>query len=175
MFIKDNIYGEFEIEEPILIELINSKPVQRLKGIIQQVIPTRFQRFPWFTRYEHSIGVMLLLRKLGATIEEQVSGLLHDVSHTAFSHMIDMLLYNDLDENFQDKNHENIIKNSEIPKILENYNFDVNKISNPANFSLLEQPAPDLCADRVDYCLRDTYYWANPEKVNFCISNLINN
>ena len=175
MFIKDNIYGEFEIEEPILIELINSKPVQRLKGIIQQVIPTRFQRFPWFTRYEHSIGVMLLLRKLGATIEEQVSGLLHDVSHTAFSHMIDMLLYNDLDENFQDKNHENIIKNSEIPKILENYNFDVNKISNPANFSLLEQPAPDLCADRVDYCLRDMYYWANPEKVNFCISNLINN
>jgi len=48
------------------------------------------------TRFDHSVGVMLLIRKLGAgsspasaLLKEQVAALLHDVSHTAFSHVID--------------------------------------------------------------------------------------
>ena len=33
--INDRVYGKIVIDEPVLIELINSKPVQRLKGINQ--------------------------------------------------------------------------------------------------------------------------------------------
>ena len=33
--IEDIIYGAFAIKEPVLITLINSKPLQRLKGIEQ--------------------------------------------------------------------------------------------------------------------------------------------
>ena len=29
----DRVYGEFEITEPIILELINSAPLQRLKDI----------------------------------------------------------------------------------------------------------------------------------------------
>ena len=31
----DLIYDEVEINEPVILELINSKPIQRLKGIDQ--------------------------------------------------------------------------------------------------------------------------------------------
>ena len=89
MDIKDEIYGEFKVAEPVLISLINSQPIQRLKGIDNYGIPKEMYQFPGFSRFDHSLGVLLLLRRLGAGIEEQVAGLLHDVSHTAFSHVVD--------------------------------------------------------------------------------------
>ncbi len=59
---------------------------------MKQAGPSAFA-FPFktVTRYEHSLGVYLLLRRLGAGPREQVAGLLHDVSHTAFSHAVDFV------------------------------------------------------------------------------------
>jgi hypothetical protein len=34
------------------------------------------------TRYEHSVGAMLAVRRLGGNLEAQASALLHDVAHT---------------------------------------------------------------------------------------------
>jgi len=46
MKIKDVIYGKFEIKEPVLLELLKSKPLQRLKKIDQYGIPPKFYLFP---------------------------------------------------------------------------------------------------------------------------------
>jgi HD superfamily phosphohydrolase len=45
---------------------------------------------------------------------------------------------------------------SEIPNILKSHNYDVGSIVNLSDFLLLEREAPDLCADRLDYTLRDS-------------------
>lgn len=154
MLIKDRVYGEFEVTEEVLIELINSKPVQRLKGISQHGT-SRLSLYPEpVSRYEHSVGVMILLRLLSASLEEQIAGLLHDVPHTAFSHVIDWV-YKSKEQDFHEKFHEKVVMNSEIPQILQKFGFDINRILNEHNFPLLERPSPDLCADRIDYTLRD--------------------
>lgn len=171
--IEDIIYGAFEIKEPVLITLINSKPLQRLKGIEQYGIPKELYSFPGFSRYDHSVGVMLLLRKLKANLEAQIAGLLHDVSHTAFSHIIDWVIGDQTKEDYQDKNHKNVVYNSEIPEILSSFGFDTAKVIDVEKYPLLEKEVPDLCVDRVDYALREFYYWANPKIVNFCIDNLM--
>ena len=174
MKINDIIYGTFEIKEPVLTTLINSKPLQRLKGIAQFGIPKElYPLFPGFSRYEHSLGVMLLLRKLKANLEEQITGLLHDVSHTAFSHVVDWVIGDPTKEDYQDKNHKNVIYNSEIPKILSDFGFDAEKIIDIENYPLLEREVPDLCVDRVDYALREFYYWTNQGIVKSSIDNLI--
>lgn len=154
LIINDELYGKFEINEPVLIELIKSNSIQRLKGVSQYGIPDNYYHKKGYFRYDHSIGVFLLLRKLRAGLEEQISGLLHDVSHTAFSHVIDRI-FGDLEEKSQDKNHLKMIENSELKNILDRYNYDYRKIANFSNFSLLEKEIPSLCADRVDYALRE--------------------
>ena len=141
--------------EKVIEALILSPPVQRLKGIHQGGASFLVNENWNVTRYDHSIGVMLLIRKLGGTLEEQIAALLHDVSHTAFSHVVDFVLEKK-SEDYHEEIYQIIIEESEIPAILEKYNYNYKDVlHNHSKWSLLEQPLPELCADRVDYTLRD--------------------
>ena len=174
MKIIDSIYGDYFIDG-ILEELIFSNPVQRLKGIYQGGA-SYFVNEKWnVTRYEHSVGVMLLIKKLGGSLEEQIAGLLHDVSHTAFSHVIDFVFENK-NEDYHEKIYHQVIVDSEIPHILSKYRFDYkNILLGNSNWRLLEQPAPELCVDRIDYTLRDMYHYRNitKEEIDIFLNNLM--
>ena len=173
MKINDNIYSVEEIKDKVLIELINSKPIQRLKGIKQAGITGHILEDRDCTRYDHSVGVMVLLRKKQASLEEQIAGLLHDVSHTAFSHVVDFV-YKTKEHNYHELFYEKIIRNSEIPSILKKHGFNLNRLSNENNFHLLEREIPDLCADRIDYALRDLNGFYTNGKLDNFIRSLVN-
>jgi len=153
--IHDRIYGDFEIPDGVLSELMQSRPLTRLRRI-NQAGPSAYL-FDWKTvsRFEHSAGVMLLLRKFGALVAEQIAGLLHDVPHTAFSHVADFVFTNEHHE-FHELYHETVIAKSEIPEILKKHGIPQSVI-HPEGYGLLERPIPDLCADRIDYALRDSF------------------
>jgi uncharacterized protein len=154
--INDIVYGVVEVSDLVLIELMASAPLQRLKLIDQHGARPMVLPGARVNRYDHCVGVMLLLRKLGASLEEQVAGLLHDVPHTAFSHVIDYVFTDDNNEHSFHENHfEKVVMNSEIPEILEKYDIDVKRVINESLFGLLERSLPDLCADRLDYSMRD--------------------
>src|SRR3954453_8759211 len=101
---NDRVYGEVTIDDPRLLALIACPTFQRLGGI-KQAGPSAFA-FPFktVTRLEHSLGVYLLLRQLGADRREQVAGLLHDISHTAFSHAVDFVFSS------EEQNHHEALK-----------------------------------------------------------------
>jgi len=153
---QDRIYGDFQISDTVILELINSKTLQRLKNIDQAGY---FEpHFPGtaHSRFEHSFGVYLLLKKYNAPIEEQIAGLIHDVSHSVFSHCIDYVLDAGSEEkhDHQDNVFDEFVRKSEIPAILVKFGFDLERILNDENFPLKEKKLPDLCADRIDYSLR---------------------
>lgn len=174
MVISDVIYGEFEVDK-VLEELILSKPVQRLKGI-HQAGASYLMNEKWnVTRFEHSVGVMLLIKKLGGSVEEQIAGLLHDVSHTAFSHVIDYV-FDNINESYHEEIFSSVVKNSEIPAILLKYGYNYEEILfDDSKWTLLERSAPELCADRVDYTLRDmyTYGYISLEEVQSFLVDVI--
>ncbi len=156
MKVDDPVYGPRTVDEPVLEELVASDPVQRLRKI-QQAGPQRyFMDKTEVTRFEHSVGVMLLLREHGAPVAEQIAGLLHDVPHTAFSHVVDFV-YGNEDHEFHERFMADVVLDSDIPDILERHGFDVDHILDEENFPLLERDLPDLCADRIDYFLRDVH------------------
>lgn len=177
MIYQDTIWGNIEINDPLAVELISSPTFERLKGvhncgIHHYVCPGKYKT----TRYEHTIGVYLILKQLGAGYEEQIAGLLHDVSHTALSHTIDYVLGDATKQDYQDSIHEKFILQSEIFAILKKFNIDVAKVSEHTKFSLLDQEMPGVCADRIDYFLRDIFYHGSISKdevVNFLKSLIV--
>jgi len=152
----DRVYGDFEIEEPVILELINSKTLQRLKGIDQSGYFEPYFPGTAHSRFEHSIGVYLLLKMYGASLEEQIAGLIHDISHSAFSHCIDYVLDagSEKEQTHQDNVFDEFVRKSEVPGIFKKSNLDLEYILNDKNFPLKEKDLPNLCADRIDYSLR---------------------
>lgn len=151
----DPLYGKVEITEVVLLDLIASDAMQRLKGISQHGITALLGITPPFSRFDHSIGAMLLVRRLGAPIKEQVAALLHDVSHTAFSHVIDFVFDDHSGQSYHEEKMEEVVAKSDIPEILALHEIDWHEFLDETKFPLLEQPSPALCADRLDYFLRD--------------------
>lgn len=172
MRVFDNVYGEIEITEPVLLDLINSPSLQRLKGINQQGMPREYYYTEVFSRFDHSLGVAILLKKLGAKLDEQIAGLIHDISHTAFSHLVDWIVEDPSKEEHQDKIFLDFLNKSEIPSILEKYKIPLEKVSDLDSYLLLEKPAPSLCADRVDYCLRDLLSLKDQSRIKFLVDSL---
>jgi len=152
----DRVYGKAQIKKPVILELISSPALQRLKGIDQLGYFEPYFPGKTFTRYEHSLGVFLLLKIFNAPFKEQIAGLIHDVSHTVFSHCGDYALNSgsEREQNLQDNIFKIFVKKTGIPQILEKHKVDLDYILNDENFPLKEKPLPDLCADRIDYFLR---------------------
>lgn len=153
--LHDPIYGRIEIDSPVLIDILQSTPIQRLKRISQFGLPDEYYHIDGYSRYDHSVGVMALLIRMGAKESEVLAGLLHDVSHMAFSHIADWVIGGVGREDVQDSNHESFISSSELPAILRKYGYETDDVVEYERYGLLEQDAPDLCADRVDYTLRE--------------------
>ena len=151
----DELYGKVEITEPLLLNLIASDAMQRTKGISQHGITAFLGITPSFSRFDHSLGVMLLVRRLGANVNEQVAALLHDISHTAFSHVIDFVFDDHSGQSYHEETKQAFVANTDIPAILNRHGMDWREFMHEEQFSLLEQPLPALCADRLDYFLRD--------------------
>jgi hypothetical protein len=155
MTMNDRLFGEIEITEPVIVDLIQSPTLERLKGIDQggykAYYPGDVQN-----RFEHSVGVYWLLRISNASLEEQIAGLIHDVSHTAFSHAIDYVLEggSEVEHTFQDRAFNAYVAQSEIPTILATHGFILEHVLDDNRHPLKERLLPDLCADRIDYALR---------------------
>lgn len=144
-----------EITEPVLLDLMASDAMQRTKGVSQHGITALLGITPPFSRFDHSVGAMLLVRRLGGAVEEQIAALLHDISHTAFSHVIDFVFDDHSGQSYHEEKKEEVVANSDIPAILSRHGKDWRAFMNEDDFFILEQPSPALCADRLDYFLRD--------------------
>lgn len=155
ILIRDEIYGEEVVHEPVLVELLQSPEIQRLHGICQHGVTGFLGLTPPVTRLEHSVGAFILVRRVGATIEEQVAALLHDISHTTLSHVIDHALSKPGERSYHEVHKTRYLETTRLPDILARHGINQDAFEEEL-FPLVEMPSPQLCADRLDYALRDT-------------------
>ena len=145
-------YSTVTLDDPLVYELVMCPSFQRLKDIAQYGAYAYVVGKP-YSRFEHSLGVYYVLRSFGASRLEQVAGLLHDASHTIFSHVGDYVFgQGDGENSYQDDHHMVWLMGTEIPAILEKYGISLESVNhkNP-EFKMLEQKLPHLCADRIEY------------------------
>lgn len=169
--VRDSVYGNINVKETVIIELINSKEFQRLRRILQLggnqfAFPTAVH-----TRFSHSLGVYYLIDRIfknsnfsHLSPEEQlltkIAGLLHDIGHGPFSHSF---------EKVSKKSHEtwtiNLIQSPQtaINQILRNHNIDYKQVceiinKTHSNKIITTLVSSQLDCDRMDYLLRDSYH-----------------
>ncbi len=153
---SDRLYGPVSFEDPVIEALVESPPLKRLKEVDQGGYFHVYRPGAAYSRFEHSVGVYALLRRFGASLEEQAAGLLHDVSHTVFSHCADYALAEGSESahSYQDDIFQDYVRSTDIPDLLRRHGLDPEYVLKEHNFPLLERELPDLCADRIDYSLR---------------------
>lgn len=158
LLIKDPLWSPdgYPISDTKLIQLLHSKTIERLKWIGQNGPLNHFPSpdgiIAQTTRYDHSVGAMILTLKVGGTIDEAIAALLHDIIHTAFSHAFDFVV-----ESSSVSYHE-----TEKDKLLEQFKLELKEIlgSNWKDYltdkkwPLIKKNNP-FAIDIADYTVRD--------------------
>lgn len=148
MSIIDPLYGPTEISSRMQ-KLISSPLFTRLKSVHQNGTNFLVDPRQSTTRFEHSIGVMALVKMLGGSESEQIGALLHDISHTTFSHVVDLVFQN------KDQSHHELIKKSflnsdEAKQMIKECNLSQSDLDGSPLVK-----GPGLTTDRLDYLIRD--------------------
>lgn len=169
---RDAIHNYIHVDQPVLLELINSKEMQRLRRIKQLGGTHQVYQSAEHSRFCHSLGVYFIVRKMifNSEIGEYINdydkltvmcaALLHDLGHGPFSHCF---------EDAFGLNHEEytikiINDGSEVHRILENFEPGFSKkvssviAKTHPNKILVQMISSQLDADRMDYLLRDSYF-----------------
>ena len=174
--IRDPIHGYIFIND-VERDLIDTRPVQRLRGIKQ--LAGAHLTYPGgeHSRFSHSLGVMHLAGvlanrfvQLGYLSEDdlqkaRIAGLLHDVGHGPFSHMYEEIL-----DKYRHMTHEDVaqwlIKKSELSDVLKKHGYSPGELSELSVGRLEKTKKPFLNqiiasqfdVDIMDYLVRDSYF-----------------
>ena len=151
----DRVYGAVVVDDPEVLAIVAGPTFTRLAGIKQAGPSALAFPFKQVTRYEHSLGVYLLLGRLGANRKERIAGLLHDISHTAFSHAVDFLFSTE-HQDHHEKLKPEFLHRDDLAGPLASLGYQPEDFHDDSIYPLLEQPLPRLCADRLDYFFRDS-------------------
>lgn len=169
---RDAIHNYIHVDQPVLLELINSKEMQRLRRIKQLGGTYQVYHSAEHSRFCHSLGAYFIVRKMifNSEIGEYINdydkltvmcaALLHDLGHGPFSHCF---------EDAFGLNHEEytiriINGDSEVYRILESFEPGFSKkvssviAKTHPNKILIQMISSQLDADRMDYLLRDSYF-----------------
>lgn len=149
------LVGEKSCCDPVVQKLVTHPIMERLRHVGQLGMVHYTNGVPAYSRYVHSVGAYLLACHFGASRREQIAALLHDASHTAFSHIGD-IVYRSGDGQFsyQDEIHTWCLQKWDLEAVLREAELVIADLhpSRP-EFTCLEQPLPDLCIDRLEYNL----------------------
>lgn len=151
------LYGSTTIDEAVIIEVIQHPAFQRLKEVSQYGVLQYMNAAPsyTYTRYEHSLGVFFILRRFGAQLDEQLAGLLHDVSHTAFSHVGDLVFNQSLTtKSHQDYVYVEYLKQTGLADLLSSHGFESVCAGGKELWPMLSRSSGQLCADRIEYNIK---------------------
>lgn len=169
---RDAIHNYIHVEYKLLLDLIDSKEMQRLRRIKQLGGTYQVYQSAEHSRFSHSLGVYQIVKVMlednciGKFLSDydkltvMCAGLLHDIGHGPFSHCFeDVFQLNHEDYtiriiNGQTKVHQ--ILEAFMPGLAKDISRVIEK-THP-NKILVQMISSQLDADRMDYLLRDSYF-----------------
>lgn len=137
----------------------DTPPMRRLKAVgmncgCEYTSFPRFDRCTKYSRYDHSVGVGLIVWHFTASPAQTLAGLFHDISTPAFSHVVDFLRGDHLTQEATEDGTTEIIDGSpEIQCVLRSLGLTTADVCDYHRYPIADNAAPRLSADRLEYSL----------------------
>lgn len=177
-----DLWKIYHAEIPSHLEKIAKTPLmQRLKDIgmncgCEYTNFPQFQMCQSYSRYDHSLGVALIIWHFTESIQQSIAGLLHDISTPTFAHVIDFMNGDYLKQEFTETDTSLMIKSDPyITKILLEYGLSPRDVDDYHKFPVADNDLPKLSADRLEYTLGNlvNYGLQTKEKVQQYYNDII--
>ena len=142
-----------------LREFAATPPMRRLRdvGMNCGCEYTKFPRFADigpYSRYDHSLGVALIVWHFTGDMAQALAGLFHDVTTPVFAHVVDFLNGDHLRQESTEAGVEECLKASpEVLELLNRYGLTVEQVSDYHIYPIADNDSPALSADRLEYTL----------------------
>ena len=160
----DQLWKIYYQEMPEFIKvLIQTPSLQRLKDIgmncgVEYTNFSFFQNIIPYSRYEHSIGVSLIVYHFTHDKKQTVAGLLHDIATPVFAHTIDFYHQDHLKQESTEFDTKKIIEQDQLlVSLLKEYDLTIEEVCNYHLYPLCDNDSPQLSADRLEYTLGNMY------------------
>lgn len=156
----NQLWSVYHNEIPsFLREFSAAPPMARLKGVGMNC-GCEYTRFPRFadigpySRYDHSLGVALIVWHFTGSMEQSLAGLFHDIATPVFAHVVDFLNGDHLRQESTEAGTAAWLEVSpEICGLLRRYGLTVEQTADYHQYPIADNPAPALSADRLEYTL----------------------
>lgn len=110
------------------------------------------------SRFEHSLWVALIIWNFTKSKKQTISWLLHDISHSAFSHVWDFILWDPEHQESSEKFiSELICWDDVITSELKSLSIEIGEIEDYEIYPIADNPGPQLSADRLEYNLSSPF------------------
>ena len=140
-----------------IARLAGTPPMQRLKQVgmncgCEYTVLHRQDMCRRYTRFEHSVGVALIVWHFTRDEKQAAAGLFHDISTPAFAHVVDFMNGDHLtQESTESRTAEIIAQSPDIQAILSERGLCTDDVCDYHLYPIADNPSPQLSADRLEY------------------------
>lgn len=114
----------------------------------------RFSRCMPYSRFDHSIGVAMIVWHFTEDPAQTLAGLFHDISTPAFAHVVDFLHGDYLKQESTEDGTERMIRQSpQIQSLLSQLHLTTADVCDYHIYPIADNDSPKLSADRLEYTL----------------------
>lgn len=116
----------------------------------------------WYSRFDHSVATSLITWNLTKDKTQTLAALFHDLGTPVFSHCVDFMLGDSVNQETSEiKVSDIIIGSEEICKLLKEDQISAKDVSDVSKYPIIENKSPRLCADRLEGVLHTVLIWLN--------------
>lgn len=148
---------------PFLKEYAAAPEMLRLRGV-GLFCGTDYSRLYahryFYSRYEHSIAVALIVWRFTGDKAQALSGLFHDIATPVFSHSVDFMNGDALSQSSTEEPTRSVLENSPyIRRRLSRDGIALGDVVNYHLYPIADNDMPRLSADRLEYTLSTMLVW----------------
>ena len=171
----ETLWTLYHPEIPLFLEKFSCmSSVMRLRDVgmncgCEYTAFPRFAEIGPYSRYEHSLGVALIVWHFTGRQDQALAGLFHDLATPVFAHVVDFLNGDHLhQESTEAGTRECIAGSPELMKGLGELGLTVDQVADYHQYPIADNAAPALSADRLEYTLGNllNYGFADQETVS---------